>query len=96
MPNTNHGVIPYLRKPHTSISKCITKRTQNMRFSMVSSNSVFKSEGKRSEQIYYSVQPLPSCATVAANVPFNKTFTTIITKDRFGLGLGFQTKVHRV
>jgi len=47
--------------------------------------------GNWAEQLY-SVQPLPSCATVSLTSLLIKAFTTIIPKHTLSLGL--QTKVH--
>jgi len=38
---------------------------------LISDYNVFKFVGKHAKQLY-SVQPLPSCATVSANVPSSK------------------------
>jgi len=46
-------------------------------------------------KLNYPVGPLPTCATVSINVPFNKSLHHNHTQTyRFALALGFQTKVH--
>jgi len=45
-------------------------------FSLLSNDyNAFEFKGNRTEQVY-SVQQLPSCATVSANIPINKSLSS--------------------
>jgi len=69
-----HSVIPCLRSLPTDVyfENCITKYCQGASDLTHQWLQYLKFGGNRSEQLY-SVQPLPSCATVLVNVPFNKS-----------------------